>query len=86
MDILRLLYEAHSTAPIEDADYIKALDQACAAEKNQLESYPEIRELLTTYQSTQLELFGHTAFHEYVAGFWTGMKLMLDYMENNSQN
>lgn len=83
MDILRLLYEAHSAAPIEDADYIKALDQTCAAEKELLESYPEIRELLTVYQSAQLELFGHTAYHEYVAAFWTGMKLMLKYMENN---
>ena len=82
MDILRLLYEAHANAPFEDADYIKALDQTCAAEKNLLESYPEISGSLTVYQSAQLELFDHTTHHEYVTGFWTGMKLMLEYMNN----
>lgn len=85
MDILRLLYEAHSTAPIEDADCIKALDQTCAAERKLLEEHPEIRELLTSYQSARLELFGHTTYHEYATGFWTGMKLMIAYM-NDTEN
>ena len=83
MDILRILYEAHSAEPISGADYFKALDATCQTEKKLLDAHPNIREQFTAFQSAQLNLFSYTAYQEFTAGFRLGAQMMLELLNTS---
>ncbi len=75
MDVLRLLYEAKPDALMEDAAYLEALDAVCKAEQAMLDTHLVIRKQFAAFQSAQLDLFAHTAYHEFSEGFRMGMWL-----------
>ena len=85
-DIIKKLYDRQAFSSgkvtIEKEQYNTALDKMDKAETELLETYPEIKELFTIYQSAQLNLSEIIAYQEFVTGFRAGSQLMQEMMKS----
>lgn len=86
MDAMKILFDTKPSDPIKEPGYHEAIDAVIAAEQEILQTYPEIQQLLEAYQSAQLEVLEHMAYHEFKQGVRLGMKLLCEGLkEDESQ-
>ena len=85
-NIIKKLYDRQAFSSgkvtIEKEQYNIALGRMDKAEAELLETYPEIGELFTAYQSAQLNLSEIIAYQEFVTGFRAGAQLMQEMLKS----
>ena len=63
-------------------EYRKAMNDLVSAEKELLNTYPQIRELFDKYQDAQIALISINNRQEFVSGFRIGAKIILEIAKN----
>lgn len=63
-------------------EYRKAMDDLVSAEKELLNTYPQIKELFDKYQDAQIALISINNRQEFVSGFRIGAKMMIELIKD----
>ena len=80
MGVLEDIYESGMFHPlkIETAEYKQALDKACKAEDELINTYPECKELFLKYQEAENNLVHIDTRDMFVTGMRVGGRLIFD--------
>ena len=65
-------------------DYKKLHDKLCAVEKQLADKFPQCKDLLSEYQTLQIDLNNMAYRYEFNKGFKVGAKIMLEVLENST--